>query len=198
MHVQSDRTGVFVWVQLPNDHPSLQPLLRDQTVIIVLAFLILSIIMMRLINQKTLMILTSIGVIGMAVIMLFIRIEHFEDQKIIDRSHSPLLHVTVITMLWMSIKNPNMAWESYKGGIWWFYHLWALCGWVVSSQICNTHASHAWTNFTTELKEIEALQQRFYIFRILYIENNNDIVDSLAMTARVFHKELYFVGSILG
>ncbi|KAL0713821.1 hypothetical protein Bca4012_020799 [Brassica carinata] len=49
----------------------------------------------------------------------------------------------------------------------------------------------AWPNFSTKLKEIEALQQRFHSFS--YIPRGQNIIaDSLAKTGRAFHMILYF------
>lgn len=51
-----------------------------------------------------------------------------------------------------------------------------------------------WPNFSTELKEIEDLQQILHNFRIFYIpRGQNDIADSLSRTIRAFHIKLYFV-----
>ena len=54
---------------------------------------------------------------------------------------------------------------------------------------------HAWLSFATELKRIETLQICFPDFKITHIPPpQNQISDSLARTARSFHRELCFIG----
>ncbi|KAF3584954.1 hypothetical protein F2Q69_00030161 [Brassica cretica] len=53
----------------------------------------------------------------------------------------------------------------------------------------------AWPSFATELERIETLQICFPDFKITYVpRTQNQISDSLARTARSFHRELYFIG----
>ena len=53
----------------------------------------------------------------------------------------------------------------------------------------------AWPNFSTEMEVIQTLQICFPDFKISYIPRaQNDIVDSLARTARSFHRNLCFIG----
>lgn len=50
-------------------------------------------------------------------------------------------------------------------------------------------------NFATELKRIETLKICFPEFKITHIPRvHNQIADSLARTARSFHRDLYFIG----
>ena len=52
----------------------------------------------------------------------------------------------------------------------------------------------AWPSFATELERIETLQICFPDFKITYVPRaQNQISDSLARTARTFHRELYFI-----
>ncbi|KAL0802976.1 hypothetical protein Bca101_058152 [Brassica carinata] len=54
---------------------------------------------------------------------------------------------------------------------------------------------HAWPRFATELERIETLQICFPEFNISHVPRvHNRISDSLARTARSFHRELHFVG----
>ena len=56
----------------------------------------------------------------------------------------------------------------------------------------------AWPNFSTELEVIQTLQICFPEFKISYIPRaQNDIDDSLARTARSFHRNLYFIGCFI-
>ena len=55
--------------------------------------------------------------------------------------------------------------------------------------------SHAWPSLATELEKIETLHICFTDFKITHIARaQNQISDSLARTARYFHRELYFIG----
>lgn len=52
-----------------------------------------------------------------------------------------------------------------------------------------------WPSFATELERIETLQICFLDFKITHIpREQNQISDSLAKTARSFHRKLHFVG----
>ena len=54
---------------------------------------------------------------------------------------------------------------------------------------------HAWPSFATKLERIATLKICFPNFKITHIPRaQNQISDSLAKTARSFHRELYFVG----
>ena len=53
----------------------------------------------------------------------------------------------------------------------------------------------AWPSFATKLERIETLQICFPDFNITYVpQARNQISDSLAKTARSFHRELHFIG----
>ena len=52
----------------------------------------------------------------------------------------------------------------------------------------------AWPSFATELEMIETLQICFSDFKITHIpRSQNQIYDSLAKTAKSFHRELCFI-----
>ncbi|KAF2574374.1 hypothetical protein F2Q70_00004595 [Brassica cretica] len=54
---------------------------------------------------------------------------------------------------------------------------------------------HAWPRFATKLERIATLKICFPNFKITHIPRaQNQISDSLAKTARSFHRKLYFVG----
>ncbi|KAL0898854.1 hypothetical protein Bca101_082815 [Brassica carinata] len=54
---------------------------------------------------------------------------------------------------------------------------------------------HAWPKFATELERIETLKICFPDFKLTYVpRDQNRISDSLARTARSFHRALFFIG----
>jgi len=61
--------------------------------------------------------------------------------------------------------------------------------------IAMINEPHAWPSFATELLRIETQQICFPDFKISHIPRaQNQISDSLARTARSFHREPYFIG----
>lgn len=52
-----------------------------------------------------------------------------------------------------------------------------------------------WLNFSTELEDINTLQKHLQAFNISFIpRGQNAISDSLSITGRSLHREVYFVG----
>ena len=53
----------------------------------------------------------------------------------------------------------------------------------------------AWLNFSTELKELSRLKNRFSDFSIVFIPCSENVsFDSLTKIAKKFHMDLYYIG----
>lgn len=53
----------------------------------------------------------------------------------------------------------------------------------------------AWSNFSTELEEMQKLKSRLPEFSIVFIPRYENVLsDYLAKIARSFHRELYYIG----
>ncbi|KAF3577515.1 hypothetical protein DY000_02033084 [Brassica cretica] len=58
--------------------------------------------------------------------------------------------------------------------------------------------SRAWSNFSTQLKELMELKSRFIEFSIVFIPLFENVSsDSLARIARSFHMDMYYIGCSL-
>ncbi|KAF3578617.1 hypothetical protein DY000_02033933 [Brassica cretica] len=61
--------------------------------------------------------------------------------------------------------------------------------------IAMINVPHSWPSIATKMERIETLQICFPDFKISHIPRaQNQISDSLARTARCFHRKLYFIG----
>lgn len=67
--------------------------------------------------------------------------------------------------------------------------------WTVGSYNTLINEPRIWLNFSTELEDINTLQKHLQAFNISFIpRGQNAISDSLSITGRSLHREVYFVG----